>query len=247
MNDVKVSVVVPVYNCEKYITEALNSVLKQEVEWECIIIDDHSTDGTATEVEKFLTDKRFRYIYNEHNMGVAAGRNLGVSMARGRYIAFLDGDDYWMPDKLIKQLKLMEEKRAVLSSTGRELMDENSRLSGKIITIPEVITYNALLKGNVLNTSGVMVRRDAALKYPMKEDHLHEDYIMWLSILKEYGKAYGINEPLLKYRVLKGSKSANKLKSAKMTYGVYRYMGMSRFRSMYYFCFYAVRGLKKYL
>ena len=97
-----------------------------------------------------------------------------------------------------------------------------------------------------MSTSGVMVRREVALRYPMTCDHLHEDYIMWLSILKEYDKAYGINEPLLKYRVVKGSKSANKLESAKMTYGVYRYMGYGRLRSLYYFLFYAVKGIKKY-
>lgn len=247
MGNIQVSVVVPVYNCEKYIVDALESVRCQKTDWECIIIDDHSTDGTAVKIEPFLKDTRFRYVHNDRNMGVAAGRNLGVSMAEGKYIAFLDGDDYWTNDKLEKQYGLMEEKHAVLSSTGRELMDENGVLSGRIISIPDRVSYKMLLKGNVLNTSGVMVKRDVAVKYPMAEDHLHEDYIMWLSILKEYNEAFGINEPLLKYRVVKGSKSANKLKSAKMTYGVYRYIGLGRLKSMYYFCFYAVKGLLKYI
>ncbi len=247
MKDIQVSVIVPVYNCVKYIEKALSSVLKQGTIWECIIVDDCSTDGTDKAISEFLKDERFKYVRNEKNMGVAAGRNLGVSMASGKYIAFLDGDDYWNDDKLEKQFKLMEDKNAVLSSTGRELMDEDGRLTGKIIGIPQEITYRKLIKGNVINTSGAMVRRDVALKFPMTEDHLHEDYIMWLSILKEYDKAFGINEPLLKYRIVKGSKSANKFKSAGMTYGVYRYVGMGRLKAFYCFCNYAVRGLLKYM
>ncbi len=247
MDNIEVSVVIPVYNCEKYIAAALSSVKEQKTKWECIIIDDCSTDGTAGLIEPFLEDTRFRYVRNESNMGVAAGRNLGVSLAQGRYVAFLDGDDYWTADKLEKQYRLMEDKQAVISSTGRELMDEDGSLSGRIIGIPEIISYKKLLRSNVLNTSGVMVRRDVILRYPMSQDHLHEDYITWLMILREYDSAYGINEPLLKYRVVKGSKSSDKLKSAKMTYGVYRYMGYSRLRALYYFCFYAVHGVLKYM
>lgn len=248
MESVEVSVVIPVYNCEKYIEACLDSVAGQKkVSWECIIVDDHSTDNTSALIEEYLADPRFSYVKNDNNRGVAASRNWGVSLAKGKYIAFLDGDDYWAEDKLDKQYTLMESKNAVLSSTGRELMDDKGTLSGNIIGIPAEITYSKLLKGNVLNTSGVMVRRDVALKYPMVGDHLHEDYIMWLSILKEYDKAYGINEPLLKYRVVKGSKSANKIKSAKMTYGVYRYIGLSRLKAFYYFCFYMVKGVLKYM
>ncbi len=247
MESVEVSVIIPVYNCEKYIKKCIDSVIDQRgVSWECIIVDDCSSDKTADIVKSYLADERIKYILNESNKGVAYSRNQGVVKAGGKYIAFLDADDYWTDDKLVKQYSFMESKGAVLSSTGRELMDENGKLTGRIIGIPDTITYSELLKGNVLSTSGVMVRREVALRYPMTCDHLHEDYIMWLSILKEYDKAYGINEPLLKYRVVKGSKSANKLESAKMTYGVYRYMGYGRLRSLYYFLFYAVKGIKKY-
>lgn len=247
MYDILVSVIMPAYNCEKYIAEAIGSVLIQKVSLELIIIDDNSSDGTAEKIKEFQDDQRIIYIRNKHNLGVAASRNKGIGLAKGKYIAFLDSDDYWTSDKLQKQTALMEERRAVLSSTGRELMNEEGRLSGKVIGIKAEITYKQLLKGNSLNTSGVMVLAEVARKYPMEQDRLHEDYIMWLSILKEHGKAYGINEPLLKYRVMKGTKSANKLKSAKMTFGVYRYMGLDFFQACYYFCFYAVQGLMKYI
>lgn len=247
MNDILVSVIMPAYNCENYIGEAIQSVLVQKVSLELIIIDDCSADKTEEIVKSFRQDNRVIYVRNEGNMGVAASRNKGMGLARGKYIAFLDSDDYWTEDKLEKQTALMEEKQAVLSSTGRELMDKDGRLSGKMIGIKEEIRYKELLKGNVLNTSGVMVLAEVAKRYPMEQEHLHEDYIMWLSILKDYGVAYGINEPLLKYRVMKGTKSANKLNSARMTFGVYRHMGLNIFQSCYYFCFYAVRGLLKYI
>ncbi len=246
MNEIMVSVIMPAYNCDKYIGDAIASVLIQSVPLELIVIDDNSGDGTADRIKSFLQDERVIYVRNQRNLGVAESRNKGIEMARGKYIAFLDADDYWTEDKLLKQTALMEEQQAVLSSTGRELMDKEGNLSGKIIGIKERISYKELLKGNVLNTSGVMVLTQVAKRYPMEQEQLHEDYIMWLSILKDYDAAYGIDEPLLKYRVMKGSKSANKLKSAMMTFGVYRHMGLNIVQSVYYFCFYAVRGFLKY-
>lgn len=246
MEEILVSVVMPTYNCEQYIGTAIQSVLNQAVPLELIVIDDHSGDGTARVVGEFCQDSRVIYVYNEENLGVAQSRNIGMQMAKGKYIAFLDADDYWAENKLARQTALMEEKQAVLSSTGRELMDKEGHLSGRMIGIKPVISYKELLKGNVMNTSGVMVLTQVARRYPMEQEQLHEDYIMWLSILKDYDVAYGIDEPLLKYRVMKGTKSANKVKSAVMTFGVYRYMGLNVFQALYYFCFYAVRGIKKY-
>ncbi len=141
MEKVVVSVVMPAYNCEKYIAQAIASVLKQNVSLELLIIDDASTDGTRKQIEPYLSDERIIYTVNEKNCGVAVSRNRGVSMARGKYIAFLDADDYWTEDKLERQLALMEEKQAVLSSTARELMNERGELSGKIISVPNEITY----------------------------------------------------------------------------------------------------------
>lgn len=246
MKEIVVSVVMPAYNSEKYIGQAISSVLQQSVPLELIIVEDGGTDHTKEAVEKYLSDDRVIYVRNEQNMGVAGSRNRGIEMARGKYIAFLDSDDYWTADKLEKQLALMEGKKAVLSSTGRELMDEEGVLSGRILEIPEEITYDTLLRGNVMNTSGTMVLTSVAREFPMVQDHLHEDYIMWLSILKKYHVAYGLNEPMLKYRLMNGSKSGNKLKSAKMTFGVYRYMGLDIMKSIYYFIQYAFHGILKY-
>ena len=246
MKDIVVSVIMPAYNCEKYIGEAIRSVLAQSVPLELIIIEDSSVDRTGEVIRGFLSDERITYICNERNAGVAASRNKGIELARGKYIAFLDSDDWWTTDKLERQLAFMEAGDKILSSTGRELVDETGASTGKIIGIPEEIGYKDLLKGNVLNTSGVMVLSSVVKQYKMVQDHLHEDYIMWLSILREHGKAYGINEPMLKYRVMQGTKSGNKWKSAKMTFGVYRYIGLNFIQACYYFCHYAINGVMKY-
>lgn len=246
MENIIVSVVMPAYNCEKFIEEAIRSVLMQTVPLELIIVEDQSKDGTKEKIMPFLQDERVHYIVNDTNLGVAKSRNRAIELAKGTYIAFLDADDKWTENKLELQVKLMEDKQAVLSSTARELIDEEGKSMGKVIPIQEEITYSDLLKSNTINTSGAMIRATVAKKYLMVQDHLHEDYILWLNVLKEYKVAYGINEPLLKYRVMKGTKSGNKLKSAKMTWGVYRYMGLNIVKSIYYFIHYAIAGVIKY-
>lgn len=246
MEEPMVSVIMPAYNCEKYIGMAIESVLAQSVSFELIIIEDRSLDGTLKVIKKYTDDNRIILIENEKNMGVALSRNRGVENASGKYVAFLDSDDYWTKDKLSKQVALMEEKKAVLSSTGRQLIDDNGELINRYIGIPEKITYKDLLRGNVINTSGVMILTEVIKRFPMTQEKLHEDYIVWLKVLKETDCAYGIDEPLLNYRLMKGSKSGNKLKSARMTFGVYRYMGYNVIQSCYYFICYAINGILKY-
>lgn len=246
-NEIEVSVIMPTYNASKYIEEAIESVYCQKVNWELIIIDDASDDDTEHIVQKFLEDERVVYIKNKENLGVAASRNLGIQWAKGEYIAFLDADDRWTKGKLELQLELMKEKNAVLCSTARVLMHETGELTGKIIPVKERVTYKALLYGNCISMSSAMVRKKVALEFPMGHDHLHEDYIFWLQILAKYEVAYGINEPMLEYRVARESKSGNKLRSAAMTFGVYRYIGLNVFQSIYYFIGYAVNGVKKYI
>lgn len=244
--NIEVSVIMPAYNASRYIKEAIESVYCQNVNWELIIIDDASKDDTEGVVQQFLEDERVVYIKNEQNLGVAVSRNIGIQRAKGEYIAFLDSDDRWTKGKLERQLELMKEKNAVLCSTARALINETGELTGKIIPVKERITYKALLYSNCISMSSAMVQRQVALEFPMEQEHLHEDYIFWLRILGKYEVAYGINEPMLEYRMSLGSKSGNKLRSAAMTFGVYRYIGLNIFQSIYYFIGYAVNGVKKY-
>lgn len=243
---VKVSVIMPVYNGAAYIGQAIDSALKQDVDLEVLIIDDQSTDRLPEVMKGYEGDSRVIWIRNEENMGVARSRNYGVKRARGEYIAFLDADDWWSEEKLTIQLAKMEELQAVISTTGRELMSPDGSSVGRSIPVKERITYKELLKHNSLSTSSVVVRRDVMLAYPMEHDDSHEDYITWLKIAKAYGWVLGINESMLKYRLSEGSKSRNKWKSAAMTFKVYRYVGLNIFQSIWYFISYAVHGVLKY-
>lgn len=246
MNKPRVSVIMPVYNGEKYIRQAVESVFVQKASLELLVIDDGSTDRTAEVLAPYMERADFRYLKNEKNLGAAGSRNRGVKAARGEYVAFLDADDWWEEGKLAEQLEVLSRTGCILCSTGRDLMYADGTPSGKYIPVKEQITYRDLLKHNSINCSSVVVKRLAALEFPMEHDDSHEDYITWLKILKKYGPAAGINRPYLKYRLSEGGKSRNKLKSARMTYQVYRYAGYGTLKSMCFFVSYALHGLWKY-
>ena len=241
-----VSVIMPVYNGADFIRQAVDSVFCQEVPLELLVIDDCSTDRTEEVLAPYKNRENFHYIRNPYNKGAAASRNLGVQKAAGKYIAFLDADDWWEAGKLTEQLEVMERTRRVLCSTGRELMNPDGTSTGKYIPVGSTVSYRDLLKHNSINCSSVLLKREAALAYPMEHDDSHEDYLTWLKILKEYGPAAGINKPYLKYRLSQGGKSRNKRKSAAMTYRVYRYMGYSPITSAVFFISYALHGIWKY-
>ena len=241
-----VSVVMPVYNGADFIRQAVDSVFCQEIPLELLVIDDCSTDRTEEVLAPYKNRENFHYIRNPYNKGAAASRNLGVQKAAGKYIAFLDADDWWEAGKLTEQLEVMERTRRVLCSTGRELMNPDGTSTGKYIPVGSTVSYRDLLKHNSINCSSVLLKREAALAYPMEHDDSHEDYLTWLKILKEYGPAAGINKPYLKYRLSQGGKSRNKRKSAAMTYRVYRYMGYSPITSAVFFISYALHGIWKY-
>lgn len=236
----------PAYNCAGTIERAIGSVLEQDIPLELIVIDDCSPDELNMVMEKYRSDPVLRYVRNSRNLGASGSRNKGVSMARGTYVAFLDADDWWSPGKLKRQVALLEETKGVLCSTGRQLMTCDGSDSGRYIRSPKIITYRMLLHQNVINCSSVVIRTEVAKEFPMCHEDSHEDYITWLKVLKKYEKAYGIDEPMLFYRLSSRGKSGSKLHSAGMTYKVYRYAGFGPVRSLYYFCWYAVHGVLKY-
>ncbi len=242
----EVSVVMPCYNSKDTIRQAIDSVYAQSVPVNLYVIDDCSSDGTKSVLAPYLQRDDFFYLRNDENMGVARSRMRGVAAADTPFIAFLDSDDWWEPEKLSVQLAKMKEKKAVLSSTGRELMKADGSSTGRIIGIPEQMDLKRILQSNYLNCSAVMVDRNVMLAHPMEHDDSHEDYISWIRIIRETGPAVGIDAPLLKYRLSQGGKSRNKFKSALMNFKVYRYCGYGVFRSLLYFLSYAICGVKKY-
>lgn len=261
-----ITVIIPAYNCEKFIGQALGSALRQKGcgDLEILVIDDCSADRTSQAARQFLSgcceqadDGSFlakdaseartaRLLRNEKNLGAASCRNIGIRMARGEYVAFLDADDWWEEDKLKKQAKLLQKTGVPLVYSGRELMRPDGSSTGKVIGAPKEATYRGLLYTNCIPCSSVVMKTLVAREFYMCRDDLHEDYILWLRVLKKYGKACGIDEPLLKSRLSAGGKSRNKLKSAKMQYGVYRYLGIPACRAVWLFLCYAANGVRKY-
>ena len=246
MQEILVSVIIPAYRCANFITKAVDSALSQDVPLEILVINDCSPEDLDPIVAPYMDLPCFRYLKNETNMGVAKTRNRGVSLAKGEYIAFLDADDYWEPDKLKKQLKLVREKNAVICSTARELITLDGTLTGYCIGVDTEFGVEELLLQNQINCSSVLIKREVALEFPMHSDDCHEDYLMWIEVLRKYGKCYAINEPLLKYRITDTGKSGSKWNSAKMTFRTYRRMGFGFFRASYYFMNYAFHGMRKY-
>lgn len=241
-----VSVIMPAYGCAGTIEKAINSALAQKVLLEVLVINDQSPDELDQVMTRYEKEPRVRYLKNEKNTGAAASRNRGIRLARGAYIAFLDSDDWWEEGKLKKQLKRMQEEDVVLCSTGRELVSPEGELTGRVIGVKEKITYRSLLFHNCINCSSVLLRADVAREFPMEHEDSHEDYLMWLGILKKYKRAAAVNEPLLKYRLTSKGKSGSKLHSARMTYRVYRYAGFGRWKAGLLFCAYACNGVFKY-
>lgn len=245
-----ITIIMPAYNCEKFIKQAVQSVISQTYEdWKLIIIDDCSTDGTrrlATELA--AGDARIELLCNEKNQGVSRTRNRGIKEAKTEWIAFLDSDDAWDKEKLAKQVALTEgNPQAEFTFTGSAFMRESGELMDAVFQVPERVTRRKLLKQNVISCSSVMIKRELLLRHPMPEGkEIHEDFAVWLTVLSEIEYAYGINEPLLTYRVYQGSKSGNKRKAARMNWNTYRKVGLNPVVAAYYMFWYAVNGIKKH-
>lgn len=242
-----VSVVIPAYRCSATLAASIDSALAQDVPLEILVIDDCPDEPVAQVMEQYRDNPAVKYLCNPVNLGAAETRNQGINQAKAPYIAFLDSDDLWRPGKLKKQLDALERTGYILCCTARELMTPQGVFTGKVIPVQEEITYKDLLKHNCINCSSVVIRTEAARKFPMSNAESHEDYITWLRVLSHYGNACGINEPLLQYRLSNTGKSGSKLQSAKMTFMVYRHMGFGIGKSLLCFCSYALHGVKKYL
>lgn len=248
MIDDLVSIIMPAYNAEKYIEEAIESVLKQTYRnWELIIVNDCSIDATEQIVKKYQEqDERIKFHSLTENQGVANARNTAIQNARGRYLAFLDSDDMWLPEKLEKQIGFMKINNYVFTYHQYRHFASRDKV-GKIVNIPLKLDYKEALKGNSMGCLTVCLDKSKIKPFIMPAQR-HEDYIAWLNILKENEiAAYGLQRDLGRYRVdSKDSVSTNKLKSAVWTWKVYRDSQLlSVLKSVYYMCFYITSGIKK--
>lgn len=219
-----VSIIMPSYNAERYIAESIESVIAQTYpNWELIITDDRSSDKTV-EIALSYSQKEPRIDFKvaENHTGIAGTRNQCIARAKGRYIAFLDNDDLWMPEKLEKQVKFMQEHNYGFSYSEYELMKEDGTPKGKTIKTAGVIDYNKYLRNTIIGSGTIMLDREKTGPLTMPDNATSDDMALWCKILKNGQKAYPIKEVLMRYRVRSNSASANKWKAAKDVWRVYR-------------------------
>lgn len=243
-----VSIVMPAFNSESTIAQSIDSVLGQSYKnWELIIIDDSSLDATIDIVDRYVqVDQRITIVELEKNSGPAVARNKGINLSEGEFIAFLDSDDIWFSNKLDVQVESFRRNRVSLVYSSYNLMDKSGKHVG-VYMIPDLSsTYQSLLKGCVIgNLTAIYSVRELGKVF--MEDVGHEDYTLWLKILKSGARAAGILEPLASYRLDSTSVSANKFRSAYWQWKIYRKVeGIGFFASVFYFLNYASFGLKKH-
>jgi len=241
-----ISVIMAAYNAENTIQTSIRSVLAQTyIHWELIVVDDCSEDGTLGLVEALAEgDSRIHVYANIQNAGVAMTRNFAMTQARGKWVAFLDSDDMWREDKLQKQLRFAEETGEPITYTSTMYMKECGGMSGYTLNAESKLRYKDLLRKNLMSCSSVMVLKEEMIPFPLTDD-THEDYAVWLQLVKEKGCARGLDEPLLVYRMSDESKSSRRVKSAKMTFNAYRYVGYGVFISTAYTLRYSVHSITK--
>lgn len=246
----KISVITPAYNAENYIGQTIESVQAQTYKvWEMIIVDDCSTDYTAVLVSDYAKkDPRIKLVKAPKNGGVAAARNLGLEQTTGDYIAFVDSDDLWKPEKLEKQLAFMKEKGCVLSYTDFQKFNTEDGSLGKVMRCPKKMRADDILKNTAIGCLTVMVDKRLAGEFRMPPLGHTEDNCTWYHILKETGQtAFNQGEVLSLYRDGNASMTKNKGKSAKQQWFTYRgYFKFSRIRSAYYFLCYAINAVLRH-
>jgi teichuronic acid biosynthesis glycosyltransferase TuaG len=249
MERVPVSIIMPVHNGAQFVAEAIASVRAQtRGDWELLVVDDCSSDETALIAGQHAAqDARVRMLRTAANVGSSAARNLGLAHRGGRYVAFLDADDLWLPEKLEKQLEFMWRCNASFSFTAYRKFGPDG--AGGVIHARDSTSWRDMLKGNRVGCSTVVLDTHAhpRIAFPIGLGR-QEDYALWLSLLRPGAVARGLDEPLAMYRIHASSKSARKLPSILAQWRVYRdYERLPRLLAAWYLGHYAVRGAVKAL
>lgn len=245
-----VSIIMPLFNAERYVAQSIESVLAQTyTNWELLVSDDHSTDNSVEIVKSFVdNDKRIKLFESEKNQGIAMTRNISIEHAKGRFVAFLDNDDIWMPEKLEKQLKFMLDKNCGFSYTSYELVDNKGVSKNKIIKTIGILDYKKYSRNTIIGCGTVMLDSDIVGDFRMPLFGTSDDMALWLNILRRGVKAYPVEEVLQKYRVTKNSASSNKINAARDVWRVYRENEqMPWLKAVYCFSCYAFHAVKKRL
>ena len=242
-----VTVIVPTFNSVVSTMEALGTVQRQTFsDWEVIVIDDGSSHDNQTALHRLiqdLSDPRINLVATRENNGVAFARNLGIAQASKRFIAFLDCDDLWLPEKLEKQIAFMDQQKSVFSFTNYENRNDDTGKS-TIRNVKSIVTYNSLKTWNVIGNSTVILDAEKLILPQIPNLRRRQDFAYWLKILGNDNIAHGLPEVLTIRRLRHGSLSSNKLVAALDTWKMYRYgLDMSLVRSSLYFLAYLANGI----
>ncbi len=232
-----ISIITPAYNCSEFIGKTIESIQSQTYEnWEMIIVNDCSTDNTMETIKKYSSrDSRIKIYCLKENAGGAVARTKAIEEANGEFIAFLDSDDMWKPEKLEKQLKFMKDNKINFCCTQYEQIDELGNKKNKIIHPPPKASYYDLLKQNTAGNSTVMYNAVALGKFKVPDIRKRNDLALWLQILKKEKYIYAFNENLTLYRIREGSVSGNKLSLIKYHWKLYHNIEkLCAVASMYY-------------
>ena len=242
-----ISIIVPVYNAGAYIRETISMVAAQTYgNWELLLVDDGSEDDSREKIRESMEsgDARIRLIEKQQNEGAARARNTGIEASKGRYVAFLDADDLWMPDKLEKELAFMKEKQAAFVFTAYEFGDEDAKRTGKVVNVPPSLTYFKALSRTVIFTTTVMLDTERTGRELIRMPEVKsEDTATWWRLLRSGFTACGLDEVLTVYRRPGKSLSSNKLEAVRRIWNLYRRQeNLSLWKSGFNLFFWAVRA-----
>lgn len=224
--DTLVSIITPVYACEKYLRQTIESVLSQTyTHWEWLLVDDCSPDNSAKIIAEYASrDERIHYIKLSQNSGAAIARNAALEAATGRYIAYLDADDLWLPTKLERQIDFMVRNNVSFTCCDYEKIEDDGTPLNKIVHMPKTISYEQLLRNTIIQTVGVVVDTKYVARSLLVMPNIRrgQDSATWLQMLRNGVQFSGQNEVLAQYRRVPQSLSANKLNAMKRTWYLYR-------------------------
>lgn len=219
-----VTIIMPTYNSADFIGEAIESVIHQTyTHWELLVVDDGSTDNSPDIVMGYAThDPRIHLFFNDRHTGMPSSpRNYALHLAHGRYIAFLDSDDVWLPEKLSEQIPLLSNPDVAVVYSDYEKISSSGQRRGRVVKAPHTTTYRRLLYGNVIgNLTGIYDRQKVGTVAIL--DIHHEDYAMWLNILKRGFVAKNTGTVTALYRVRETSVSSKKLSILSWQWNIYR-------------------------
>lgn len=244
----KVSIILPVYNALKFIQPTVESVLLQShQEWELIIIDDCSPDGTYEYIKsKYSSDPRIVFAQNDVNSGAGITRNLGLKLATGSLIAFIDADDIWLENKLEKQLNYMEKLNSAIVHTSYSFInEEGNKIPGKV-SVSEIVDLRSYMRNTEIGMSTSLINKDIVGEFSFNPMRTRQDTRLWLDLLSLGFVANGLDEVLVNYRVREGQISGNKFVIAYRTFKVYFAVKNIPIKErLINYCFYAVNGVLK--